>query len=129
MEAYRIYQSIDQRERDVMSLNVVTKAVDHTSSVGFLQVIVYVNWRLNHRGSDFNVYANEGYRPNEQQDAALLTSLMSHLFTDDSGVFKIHVEPFSMTITASPAASLDDIIERIKRACGEIDTDYSHTTI
>ena len=73
---------------------------------------VEVNQRLQWRGSDFMVYANDGYTP-EENDSDLLQHLMSVLLTDTSGVESIKVTPFSLEIYHSRAISFCDLKARL----------------
>jgi hypothetical protein len=70
------------------------------------------NSRLQHRGTDFQVYANNGYLANKA-DSDLLKLLMTGLLTDDSGVEQVTVSPFSIVIRHSRAIFGEDIKHRV----------------
>lgn len=83
---------------------------DYISSGG--HVYVHFNQRLNHRGTDFKVYANTGYETHEL-DSVLLCNILAALLTDDSAVADINVKAFELEIMANKTTTGSEIMERI----------------
>lgn len=83
--------------------------------LGRSQTRVDFDLRLQYRKTDFMVYANNGYETTSQ-DNELLRSLMHNLLTDDSGVIRVHVTTFQLTVDHSQAVNLSDIQARVEAA-------------
>jgi hypothetical protein len=73
------------------------------------------NTRLQHTGSDYRIYANDGYEP-RKGETDVLQSILYSLFADDAGVKAVKVLPFTLEIYFSTAISVDDLSGRISTA-------------
>jgi hypothetical protein len=75
-------------------------------------LVVSFGIRIQHAGSDYTVYANSGYTPQDYEHP-VLKSVMEQLFTDTSGVPYVTVEPFELGIRYVDAVSAEDIEELV----------------
>ena len=67
--------------------------------------------RLQHRGSDYRVYANTWSQSQPQDDETeLLYCILRRLFSDRSGVEQITISPFKLALHRSPVVPVEEIM-------------------
>lgn len=71
--------------------------------------------RLQRRGSDIKLFANQTYTP-AAGDSEFLAAILTSLINGESGVESLSVTPYTLGLTVSTAISIDDIVDRIKAA-------------
>jgi hypothetical protein len=74
------------------------------------------NQRLQNRGSDFRVYANDGYRP-DIRDTMLLAIVMQRL--DRLPLEYVKVGPFSLEVVYNSTFDSEEILEHVTDALEE----------
>ncbi len=94
---------------------IARKATRHFHDDRYDYVAAEFNRRLHSRESDFTIDADTGYR--RHYGEPLLAALVHYLLTDSSGVERILVKDFALTVYYDRAASRTDIQARISTAC------------
>lgn len=94
----------------------------HTGNViyppGELIPTFWFSRRLQHRGTDFSVYANRGYTRNTK-DTDLLAKVIEFLLRDDVPVEEIRVTAYSITVHANSTTTVVKLMNIIVDACRE----------
>lgn len=86
---------------------------DFTSIEGGLHVDF--SHKLNTRGTDFSVYANTGYRPNDL-DSKILSGVIDAILTPDNGIRSIDVRTFSLRINSNTTTDVEEVMKQIEYA-------------
>ncbi len=75
--------------------------------------------RLQHRGTDFAVYANTGYTE-DSRDTELLKSILERLFRDSVPVEQTYVKPFALVVHANSTISVERLNDIVVNAACEV---------
>ena len=78
---------------------------------------IYVDFshRLNWRGTDFKVYANEGYHENTR-DSQILSSVINSIMTPTSGISCVHVKAFRLHVRTNRTTDIEEVMKQIEYA-------------
>ena len=78
---------------------------------------IYVDFshRLNWRGTDFKVYANEGYHENTR-DSQILSSVINSIMTPTSGIGCVHVKAFRLHVRTNRTTDVAEVMKQIEYA-------------
>ena len=78
---------------------------------------IYVDFshRLNWRGTDFKVYANEGYHENTR-DSQILSSVINSIMTPTSGISCVEVKAFCLHVRTNRTTDVAEVMKQIEYA-------------
>jgi hypothetical protein len=99
---------------DPSDVIAVKMSNDFIAVAGYLHVDV--DYRLQNFGADFNMYANsvQHMTCSPKGNTAVLCCIINEVFGDRTGVSKVKVEPFCMTLTVSKACTAESVMRRIE---------------
>lgn len=94
---------------------------------GYVHIDFDIN--LHKRGTDFIVYANNGYQPRAEEDSPALQAVLTRLFEDGAGVFYAKVvDVYRLQVEVSRAFTIDSLKEAVREALAGAGYDVTTVT-
>jgi hypothetical protein len=79
-------------------------------------ITVETRYRLQHRGSDFWLYANSDFGPLQDSDSELLRRIVDLFRMNNSGIEKVQVFPFRLMMSNTPVITPEYVQDLVRTA-------------